>query len=150
MSSTILDPVAAALVSKLATIAGLSAGAIKSVKWDPGMSGLPTLPAGVVGMPTFERTEPDEAEDHLGANDWRLEYPVALVFDLSQAERDQARAVEYVEAFVVAVDADQTLSNGGSPLVQEAKVTFGEPEIVEDEARPMIVYRTRVRVLQFV
>lgn len=139
MASTVLDPVAARLVTILQGL-GLS-----TYKWAPG--DLDALPAGVVEMPTITRTPVDEAEDHLGQNDWSTSWPVVLYFSLAEEpQASQATAVETVEAFIAAIDADQDL--GGA--VQEAKVTEAEPEIVEEESRATIRYVCRVEALDFV
>lgn len=146
MPSTIIDPVAGALAAKIAAIA-VDGTTVKAYKWSPGPTGIDKLPAGVVTLPSLRRTDVDSAEDHLGANDWRVTYEVDFFFDASSASFSQRQAVEVIEAFIVAVDADQDL--GGT--CQEAKVESAEPtDVVSDHARAMFAYACEVSVLKFV
>ncbi len=70
-----------------------------------------------------------------------------LYFDIGDLAFGQAQAVEVIEAWILAIDADQTL--GG--VVQEAKVTtVDEPEYVEDAGRPYLIYPSTVSILDFV
>lgn len=140
MASTILDPIATALVTVAETVSGLN-----GCKWV--LRDTDSRPAAVVMPPSIERTPLDVSEDHLGQNDWNSEWSVDLYFDTTNLEYGQVQAVEMVEAWIVAVDADQDL--GG--VVQEAKVTsVAEPDFVEDANRPYLIYPTTVSVLDFV
>lgn len=102
-------------------------------------------PAGSVWVPTLQRTEPDEAESQLGTDDWRLIYPVSLYFDLANV-KDQQTAVEKLEAFVKALDADPSL--GGTVL--EASVTEAVLFKELDRPRPLVGYEITVSVLRLV
>jgi hypothetical protein len=141
MSSTILDPIATALKSTIETISPT----VKVHKWV--LRDTDARPAAVIELPTVNRTEPDAIEDHLGENDWRSEWPVTFYFDFGDPAFGQAQALEVIEKFISAVDADQDLGS----TVQEAKVvTVGPPQIEEGYARPMLMYPARVAVLDFV
>jgi len=140
MSNQIITPLATAIVQKVK-----DAGE-KVYVWPP--RELDKVPAAVVELPVITRTGVDQAEDHLGQTDWTLTYPVIFYFDLAKAEVDADKAADVVEAFVLAIDADQSL--GG--LCQEAKViAVEEPEFgVEINSRTLIRWPTRVEVLKFV
>jgi len=141
VASTVLDPIADGLVT---VIQGLSV-TTKAQKWL--LRDTDARPAAVIELPTVRRTDVDMAEDHLGQLDWRSEWPVSFYFDFTDATFGQAQALEVIEKFIVAVDANPTLSG----TVQEAKVlTAGPPEIDEGAARPALVYPTRVGILDFV
>jgi hypothetical protein len=141
MASTILDPIADGLVAVIGTISPT----VKAKKWL--IRDTDARPAAVIELPTVSRTEPDAAEDHLSQYDWRSEWPVSFYFDFTDATFGQAQALEVIEQFIAAVDADPDL--GGT--VQEAKaISAGPPEIEEGAARPMLVYPVRVSVLDFV
>lgn len=138
MPSSELMPVAEALEALLDTIG------VKSYPIPP--NGLDRLPAGVVEWPTITRTGIDEPEPELGTNEWLLEYPVNLYMKLDKAERAGREALDLVEAWIVAVDANQGLSGEA----YEAKVISAEPAVVEDRSVPMLVYETRVQVSRLV
>lgn len=144
MASTVLDPPAVQIAAIL-TALGVTP-TVKAYKWAP--RELATLPAGVVEIPSFQRTPVDTAEDHLGATDWHIQYPVALYFALHELATDQARAVLVVEAFTLAIDA----SPGLAGTVQEAKVTSAIPTILDEDTRnrALLVYETTVDCLKFV
>ena len=142
MPSTVLDPTAQKIADKL-TALNLTVS-VKGYKWAP--VELDAVPAGVVELPTLDRIEPDAKESQINATDWHIEYPVAIYHDLSEAVYSQAQAVETVEAFVKAIDADPQLAG----TVLDAKVTQAYPEILEDEARPLVRYVCSVRVWQLV
>jgi hypothetical protein len=73
--------------------------------------------------------------------------PVVFYFDLSEAAASQAQAIAALEAFIEGVDADASLAGN----CQEAKVVEVQPPILdESQARPLIVYPTRVQILKFV
>jgi hypothetical protein len=148
VSSTTIDPLAEAIKGHL-TIS-LSGGiTMNAYKWDPGFAGI-SPPCGVVGVPSAERTPPGEGEESIGANDWSLEFPVQLFFDLADPVLTQSQAVEAMEAFIVAIDADQTLGNlllrGGEARV----VRVEEPEELITNDRPLFTQRCRVALKQFV
>jgi len=93
-------------------------------------------------------------EDHVSQVDWVLEFPVNFVFDLSEAVLAQTQAVDTMEAFIKAIDADTTLGraddvDGG--VIQGAKVISAD-QLIElvDEARSTLVFPCRVQVQQFV
>lgn len=110
---------------------------------------LPRFPCAVVEIPDVDLSDVEEAESQLGADDWRLEYPVNLYFALREADIAQARAVDALEAFILAVKADPTL--GGTAEIDakvvSASVSYDE---VSDQANPRLVIETIVRVWRLV
>jgi hypothetical protein len=145
VASTTVDPIAAAITTVVGALAVTPA--VTGKKWDPGVAGFDSLlPVGVVGMPELRRTEIDSPESQLGSNDWNITYPVGLYFDLSEASYSQAQAVEVVEAFITAIDANPYL--GGT--VSDAKVTEARPEEILDQKRSLLAYRCRVEVQKLV
>jgi hypothetical protein len=139
MGSTILTPLAEALVEKIEEVDA------KGYCWAP--RELSSLPAGVVELPGVVRTPLDAPEDHLGQKDWRPSFLVVFYFDLAESKHAQTQAIDMVEAFVSAIDADPSL--GGR--CQEAKaVEVLVPEFLEDEARPEIRWAVDVEILKFV
>ena len=104
------------------------------------------VPAGSVGVPTLERTDVDEAESQLGTDDWKLEFPVSLYFDLADVAKSQQSMVDALEAFTNAIDADQSL---GLPTV-EASVNDAQPFAERDRKRPLVGYEITVSVLRLV
>lgn len=143
MNSEILEPIA----EKLAEIAG-GLDTNKGIVWAPKDTG--SRPAAVVELPSINRSELDRAEDHLGQDDWTLNYWVVFYFDLSRRPQDaQVKAAAIVEAWIAAVDEQPSLGLDG--LVQEAKVVeAAEPEFFDNDSKPVIRWRTRVGVLAFV
>lgn len=137
--STTLAPIATALKTKLETLAA-STENVKGYAKPP--RELDSVPCGVVEIPSIERVDPDTAESQLGTNDWHIVFPVVLYVDLSEADYSITQAIDFVEAWIKAIDADQTL--GGA--VFDCKVTSAEPLVIDDEARPLLAYETRVAV----
>lgn len=136
--SDILDPIAAAI--------GVRAEAVgaKFYKWAPTDIKPPCL---VVELPSLKRTPVDQKEDHLGATDWYLDYPAIFYFALDNPDTAQPKAVDIIEAFVLAIDAD----NGLGGICQEAKVVeVMDAEMVDDQPNAVIRWPTRVEVLTFV
>jgi hypothetical protein len=110
------------------------------------------LPGAIVRLPRIERTDVEEAESELRSGlaghetDWRMRFPVDLVFDLGEPIYAQNQAAEYVEKWILAVDTDVTL--GGK--VFEAKVVSSEPAFYEEQPRPTLMYETVVSLLKLV
>jgi len=143
MTSTIIQPIAAALKGVLEAIAD----APPVYLYSPGMEGLDQVPCFVIFLPSVRRVAPEQAESQLGADDFRLTLPVAYYFDLDDARAAQAKAVEWAEAAIRAVDADPSL--GGAVL--DAKVSAAEPNYEStDEARPTLSYELEVECLALV
>lgn len=136
---TTLAPIAAALKTKLETLTA-STERVKGYATPP--RDLDALPCGVVELPTIERISPDDAESQLSTNDWHIAFPVTLYVDLSEATYSITQAIDFVEAWIKAIDADQTL--GG--IVFDSKVTTAEPLVIDDEARPLLAYETTVAI----
>lgn len=114
--------------------------------WAP--SGLDSVPAGVIELPAIRRPDPLEIDDApLGSNEWLLEFPVTLYFDLAEAGYAQTEAVSYVEALIQAVNTDHTLGLNG---VDDSSVVSSEIVLIDDQARPMIAYECQVHVLKLV
>lgn len=102
-------------------------------------------PAAVIEVPTLRRKGIEEAESQMQGNDWFIDVPVTLYFDLRRAGDDQARALEAVEAFIQVIDANQGLGVAG---VIEAKLTQAEPAFVLDQQRTLFSYECTVEVLR--
>lgn len=140
----VIDSVADHLVS---TIDGLEVDrSVNAWKWRSNEGGGLQLPSAVVQVPEFDRSGLDEAEDHLGARDIRMEFSVPFFFDLGQTDASFGEAVEVVSAFVDALDADPGLDGNA----QEAKVTHTEPANSEPlQGRPTFAFVCTVSVLAF-
>ena len=141
MASTVLDPVAETL-AQFITDLDVDVN-VTGIKWERQAIDA-QLPVGIVAPPTIHRTEPGDRETQMGFDDWDLEYPVGLYFELTDAYTTQTQAVEVVEKFIRAVDEDPSL--GDPTIVDDAVVAEAEPEIVEDASRAVLVYRCRLLV----
>jgi len=136
MASTILSPTADVVVGFL------NDNGFHGYKW----ARLDyNLPAGVVELPTVDRRAENS---QLGSEDWDMEFPVVLYFDLSEAESSQELAAEQVEAFIAAVDANPSL--GSATIVDDAVVTSAVPSFDLDGARPMVVYTCTLELTKLV
>jgi hypothetical protein len=143
--STIHDDIAKALISVL------EGQSIKAYKWSPGAI---KPPCAVIEMPTIHRTEVDHREDHVGADDWRLDYPIAFYTELARdVTKGQASLAQNVVNFIRAIDTltptEGLILNG---LCIDAKVTQSVPFVeaaVQDESRTLIGYETHVSILTF-
>jgi hypothetical protein len=145
MSSSILTPINALIAS---TIANLSTTpAVKAYAVDPGLAGIDSLPAAVCGLPTVQRTEPDQGESQLSTYDWNIQVPVVFLFDLADSAIASAQSLDVLEAFIKAIDTG-TLS-ASDPLIVDAKVTQSQPGEVVDNARPMLTYDCQVHLLRY-
>lgn len=142
MTSTIIDEVAAALQAKLAALT-VQGQAVKAHKWAP--RGFDQLPAAVIEAPKLTRGDLEAAESELSRTDWLLDFPITLYVELDNAETAQAAAVDFLEAFTLAIDADAGLSLAG---VLEARLTAAEPVVIEDQTRALYAYETTVEVLR--
>lgn len=140
--SDVIAPVGVALAEKLATLS-ISGETVKAYWLAPRT--LDRIPAAVIEAPSVERRQLEEPESALGADDWLLSFPVTLYVLLDEAEAAQSSAVEFVEAFTLAIDADRGLGVAG---VIEARVVSSEPVIVDDERRALYTYQSRVEVLR--
>lgn len=142
--SDVLDPIAGALEQLLDGL--VLTPKLHAMKWE--RKDLSPLPAATVHVPQIARTELDEAETELNlAFDWTLTYTVSFYFDLADAVAAQGAMVDYVEAFIKAVDDNPTL---GLELVDEAKVISADPFTERDRNRPLAGYECQVRLLAFV
>lgn len=139
------------LAQTLADIAGSIEQDVDGVKYSPGREGFDRLPAVIVGLPTLDMTEPDEAEDHIGGTDRRYDFPVDVVVDLDDVYEAHLLAVQLAECFTAALAESQTSFDDPGFDVLEAKVTrWDEPVIVEDAARPQYRYPLTVLVFGFI
>lgn len=102
-------------------------------------------PAAVVDLPSVRRRELLEAEGQFGSNEWLIDVPVTLYFDLRVAENSQALAVDVLEQWIQLVDANAGLGLGD---VIETKVTEAEPAFVLDQNRTLASYETTVECLR--
>jgi hypothetical protein len=146
MSVQIHDELADALVEVLEGVD------VRGYKWSPGAI---KPPCAVIEMPTLRRTEVDNAEDHVGADDWRFDFPVLFYVELG---RDviaaqvalMASAFGFVRAIdTLTPDAQGFVLNG---LCTDAKVTPAEPFATpqgEEGSRTQIGYETHVSILTF-
>lgn len=142
MASVVIDPVAEAIKAKLAALT-VQGRAVKAYKWSP--HGMDRLPAAVIEAPDISRRDLEAAESELGASDWLLTFPVTLYVQLDEAFAAQAAAVEFLEAFVQAIDADAGLGVAG---VIETRVTSAEPAVIEEQKRALYAYECRVEALR--
>jgi hypothetical protein len=137
-----------------ALIEVLEGDAVKvgAYKWGPGAI-KPDPVCAVIEMPGIRRTEPDQAEDHVGADDWRFVFPVVFYVDLKKdVQKSQAQILSRVEAWIKAIDRLQPSSAGLilNDLCLDAKVVEAEPFSPEDESsRSLLAYETRVAVFSF-
>lgn len=132
-----IAPVATALATVLATVDDLTVHT-----WQPAAI---SPPCAVIEPPTVRRRGLEEAESQLGSNDWLIDVPVTLYFDLRVAGPAQAGAVDYLDQVIQAIDANQGLGLDG---VIEAKVTQAEPVFVLDTNRTLFSYECTVEVLR--
>lgn len=140
MASTVIQPVADRLAELLDGI-GVNANT-----WADN-----ALPAGTdvvaeIEIPDIARTEPEQAESQLGADDWHLEFVVTLYADLRQARASQQRLVVAVEQWIAAVDDDRQLGT----LALDAAVTDAKRVYHTDPNRPLVGYETTVAVWKLV
>ena len=142
------QPVANAIAAVLDAIAPelwvpMEAGACK---WSP--KDLDSVPAACIEVPTIRRPEPDEIDaTGIGSNGWVLEFPVTFYFDLSEAAYSQTEAVAYVDAAILAIDANRGL---GIATVIDTAMVAAEPTIIKDDNRALIAYECQVHVLKAV
>ena len=141
MASVLIEPVADALQAKLAAIT-LQGAAVKAYTWAPAR--LDRVPAAVIEAPDVSRRDIEGAESQLGSNDWLLTFPVTLYVQLDEPVAAQTAAVDGLEQFVQAVDADAGLGIAG---VIESRVVTGEPAVIEEQKRALYAYECRVEVL---
>jgi hypothetical protein len=145
MSSSILTPINSLLANAISSLAVTPS--VRAYATDPGLAGIDQLPAAVCGLPTIQRTEPDQAESQLGTYDWNLQIPVVFLFDLGDTATAQTEALDVVEAFIRLIDTG-TLSVS-DPLIVDAKVTSSQPGEVVDNARPLLTYDCSVHILRY-
>ena len=141
----VIDNVADRLVAE---VESLEVGAAVSAwKWRSNQGGGMQLPSAVVQVPEFDRSGLDESEDHLGARDIRMTFPVLFFFDLGETDASFGQAIEVVSAYVDALDANPGLDGNA----QEAKVTHSEPKELEavKSGRPIFSFLCTVEVLAF-
>jgi hypothetical protein len=139
---TIHDELADALVEVISGLPGEVAG----YKWSPGAI---KRPCAVVELPTFRRTQPDQREDHVGFDDWRLTFPVAIYFELGlDPVAGQVALAQIVADWIRAIDA---FPPELSSLCTDAKVIESTPfvEPTQAEATVLIGYETHVSILTF-
>lgn len=145
MSSTVFQPLADLISSKIEALD--TDEFIRGYSNDPGFAGLDSLPCGVIGMPSLDRTDVDEAESQFGTVDYRLEYQVTFLFDLGDSDTSQRQALDTIEKFVQTIDAG--VLSVSDPSIVDAKVVRSEPGEVVDAARPMLTYTCTLRVLKY-
>src|ERR1044072_232669 len=123
---------------------------VNAYKWAP--SQIQPICA-VIELPTIARTDPDQAEDHLGANDWRLTFPVVFYGEPGNKPRDnQGRLLTRVVQFIDAIDELEPGSSGLilNDLCTDAYVVSTEPFIQPlSQKRARLIYETHVSILTF-
>jgi hypothetical protein len=144
MTSTIFQPLADLIATKISSL-NVDV-AVKAYSTDPGFAGLDSLPAAVIGLPSVERTEVDEAESQIGTFDYRLDYQVTFLFDLGDTTTAQSQALDTIEEFISTIDQMQLSIS--DPSIVDAKVVRSEPGEIIDSARPMLSYTCTLRVLK--
>ena len=143
MPSTLTAPeklaaVAAALKAAFDTIDGVTV-----FDHEPVGSELP-LPCITIGTPELQRTEIDEAERQLGAEDWRQSWAVTLMVAMHEPADAQALIRRLVGEMVEAIDLDHTLTGEAHEArLVSARVGYGEP----DRSPRLIVAECDVQVL---
>jgi hypothetical protein len=146
MSSEIVEPLAQQIAEFITEITGLSTGqSVNGYRWERKAFDA-KLPVGVVGIPTIRRTAPGERESQIGTDDWDMEFPVGLYFDLGDPVAAQQLAVETVERFIRAVDENPSL--GDDTVVDDAAVLEAEPEVLMEQPRALLIYRCRLAVIK--
>lgn len=149
--STILDTIAQAIADVASTTVTFTASGsshtstITAYRWAPKDL---DLPCAVVEMPTIARVAPEAAESQLGSDDWLIEFPVVFYFELDDPVFAQEQAVNTVEAFIQAIDADGNL--GMATVIDTKVIESGPPELIVDQQRAQIAYPTRVQLLKLV
>lgn len=139
------DELADGLVAVLESIT-IGDQPVNAYKWSEG--GI-RRPSGVVELPTIRRTQPDEAEDHLGANDWRFVFPCVFYVELGKNPAEaQTRLAQGTVDFITAIDdpPDQLLELSADLKVIES-TPFVEP--TQADKSPLIGYETNVSILTF-
>lgn len=140
MSSLVIQPVADAIAAKLTALPVTPL--LKAYRWAP--RDLDKLPAAVIELPRIERGGPDTTENaSFGLNNWLLDFPVTLYFDLAVPETTQTLAADVLEAFITAIDDDPSLG----ALVLDSAVTNSEAVIIDDRGRVMFAYECRLEVM---
>lgn len=148
MASTLLQPVADKLAGLIAGIAttppfNVPRNTDGTNAWAPRALG-GTGPWAVIEIPDVDRTPLDQGERELGSDDWFLTYDVTLYFDFKVLDRDQARAVTLLEAFIVAVDTTPSL---GIAQIDDTKVVKATKAYdLSNESRPLLAYECEVQV----
>ena len=144
MSSTIIEPLAEQIAGFISDITDISTGqTITGYVWERKAYDA-KLPVGVVGIPEIRRTPPGERESQISLDDWDLEFPVGLLFEYDESVAVQQLAVEVVEKFISAVDADPSL--GDDSVIDDAAVIESVPEVYLEQPRALLIYRCRLAV----
>lgn len=143
-TSTIIEPTAdllAALAETVSVTMSNGTKALKGYTYEPAT--FDEVPAAAVGVPVVRRSALDDSERELGSDDWIMEYPVGLYFDLDEARKSQGQMVEALEAFTKAIDANPSL---GSALIDDCTLTSAEPFVEDARQRTLCGYLCTVSV----
>jgi len=124
---------------------------VRAYKWSQG--GI-KVPCAVIELPTFRRTEPDQPESRVGADDWRLDFPVIFYREITSKAKPQAELASTVERFIKAIDNLKPSSAGLilNDLCEDAKVVEADPFLVDSDkaqSRDLVGYETHVSLLAF-
>ena len=142
-----LRSAAAGLAVSYVDRAGTTVSApVKAYKWAPrDLDG--SGPWAVVEVPTIERIGPDDRESQVGTKDWVIRFPVVWYAPLDDAYNAQALVVAALEAWTVAIDEDPTTD----PTIDHVGIdSVDQPELIEDQARPLLALQTTVLIRKFV
>ena len=145
MSSDIITPLAEQVAEFITAMTGVSTGhQVTGYVWERKAYDA-KLPVGVVGLPIIRRTQPGDRESEIGLDDWGFEFPVGLLFEYDESVAVQQLAVEVVEKFISAVDADPALgtANGDGNVIvyDDSSVVEAEPEVYLEQPRALLIYR---------
>lgn len=142
MTQTVFDPVATELK---AVIEGMSLSpVVKVYKWLPRQfSG--AGPFAIIELPDYVGVEPEGVQTQMGTWDWEMTFPVTFYFGHLDTVNAQAASVEYLESFIKAIHANQSL-NG---VADEASVVEAKALYLTDDSRSWVAYETQVRVIRY-
>lgn len=134
-----LGAVAAALAAAFGSIPG-----VRVFAYEPMGSELAPLPAIVVGSVSLHRVPLEEAEHHLGIDDWLQSWAITLYCSFEGQPADHASARSLIGRMTSVIDIDPTL--GGE--AREARLVTAEAGYNDPGSpRRLIVVECEVEVL---
>lgn len=145
MSSTKIQPLAALIAQAIGTMT--TTYPIKVYTFDPGLTGLDSLPAAIVGLPDVELPQ---SSSQLGTNDWQFTFEVQFLFDLADPTAAAQLAAEAAEQYVTVLGTaylqqhDAQIDPDGVSVIA---ITWDE---LVDRSRPMLSYTAQTQVLKLI